>query len=80
MDVSKPLKIKIKYLRDGSLYKCFIDYENITNICYGWGSHNHKFDICSLNSKSVSFKVERLQDEPQNVEHCYAGTDGKSSS
>lgn len=55
VDVSKPLKMKIKYFRDDSIYECFIDYENITNICYRCGSHYHKFDSCYLNSKSVSY-------------------------
>lgn len=58
VDVSKPLKMKIKYFRDDSIYECFFDYQNISNIRYGCGSHYHKFDSCYLNSKSVSFKVE----------------------
>lgn len=41
VDISKPLKTKLKYIRGGSLYECFIDYENITNIFYGCGSQTH---------------------------------------
>lgn len=59
VDVSKPLKMNKSFM-DDSIYECFIDYENITNVCYGCGSDYHKFDTCYLNSKSVSFKVERL--------------------
>lgn len=51
LDVSRPLKMKINYQWDDSLYECLVDCENITNICYGDGSHNHKFDTCSFNSK-----------------------------
>lgn len=43
--------MEIMYRRDGSLHTCLLDYENITNICYGCGSQYHKFDSCVLNSK-----------------------------
>lgn len=67
VDISNPLKMKIKYIRDDVLYECFLDYDNITNICYGCGSQNHKFDSCSFNTKSVAFHIERLQ-EPSQVD------------
>lgn len=36
-----------------------IDYENITEICYGCGSQDHKFDTCYINVECV-FKVETI--------------------
>lgn len=61
VDISKPLKMEIKYRRDGLIRSCILDYENITNICYSGGSHDHKFDNCILNSKNISSKVEKVQ-------------------
>lgn len=65
VDISKLLKMKIQYIRSGLVYDCLVDYENITTIFYGYGSQNHKFDACSLNSKSMAFRIERLQEQLQ---------------
>lgn len=58
VDISKLLKMKIQYIRSGLVYDCLVDYENITTIFYGYGSQNHKFDACSLNSKSMAFELK----------------------
>lgn len=42
VDLSKPLKMEIKYHRDQVVLYCLLDYENITGICYGYGSQDHK--------------------------------------
>lgn len=34
VDVSKPLKRKLKYFYEGSIFECLLDYENITNVCF----------------------------------------------
>lgn len=65
MDISKPLKMKIKYIHCGSVYECLVDYENIISICYGCGSENHKFDACSFNSKSMAIRIERVHESSQ---------------
>lgn len=62
VDISKPLKRNIKYFRDGNMYECLLDCENITNICFGCGSQSHRFDTCMFNSKSIIFKVEKLSE------------------
>lgn len=59
--------MKIKYIKADILYECFLDYENITNICNGCDSQNHTFDSCSFNTKSVAFRIERVQ-EPSQVD------------
>lgn len=49
-------------MHEGIFYGCFLDYENITNICFGCGSQSHEFDLCILNSKSIALKVKKLQE------------------
>lgn len=68
VDISKQLIMRVKYIRDDSLYECFIGYENITNICYGCGSQSHKFDSHSF--KNVAFLVEKLQEPSQVEDSC----------
>lgn len=62
VDVSKPLKRKLKYFYVGSIHECLLDYENITNICFRCGSQSHKFDTCSLKSKSIAIRIEKFQE------------------
>lgn len=47
------------------LHTCLLDHENIVNTPYGYGSQDHKFDTCFLNSKKVLFKLENAQVIPQ---------------
>lgn len=54
--------MEIKYKWDDS---CLLDYENITDICYGFGIQDHKFDTCVLNSKNICFIIENVQVVPQ---------------
>lgn len=37
VDISKPLKMEIKYKRGNNLKTALVDYENLTDICYGSG-------------------------------------------
>lgn len=37
VDISKPLKMDIKYKRNSTVKSVLIDYENLTDICYGCG-------------------------------------------
>lgn len=60
VDISKPLKVKIKCMHDGIFYECLLGYENITDICFDCGSQSHRLNSCVLNSKSIAFKVEKL--------------------
>lgn len=59
VDLSKTLKMEIRYRRDGILNTCLSDYENITDIFYEYGSQDHKFDSCALNYKYLFQNWER---------------------
>lgn len=48
IDIPGPLKVEVKYVLNGVTHSYFIDYENITNIRYGCGTPNYKFDSCRL--------------------------------
>lgn len=48
VDVSRPLKSKVKYIRNATLYECLIDYENITSICYGCCSQFQNLTLVPL--------------------------------
>lgn len=61
VDLSKPLKIEIKYPRDGVIHSYLLHYKNITDICYSCGSRDHKFDYCILNSKKIAFRIKNAQ-------------------
>lgn len=61
VDISKPLKREIKYKRDGALHSCLLDNRDSTDICYGCGSQNHKFDTNVFNSKNISIRIENVQ-------------------
>lgn len=76
VDISKPLKMKIKYIMDDVLIECFVDYVNITNICYGCGCQNHKFNSCFFNTKSVVFCIKRFP-EPSQIEFQGLWDDGR---
>lgn len=52
VDISKPLKMDIKYKRGNSIKSALIDYENFPDICYGCGQRDHKFENCPLYPKS----------------------------
>lgn len=80
LDISKPFKLKIKYIRDGILYECFLDYENITNICHGCGSQAHKFDSYVFKSKHLVFKVKNLQEMLQVDDSFVLKMEGKTTS
>lgn len=57
VDINNPLKLKIKYIRYGCLYECFVDYENITNLCYGLGVKTIYLMLAYLTLKAWSFLV-----------------------
>lgn len=57
--------MEIKHRREGVIHTCFLDYENITDICYSCGSQDHKFDSCILISENVAFKRENVQIIPE---------------
>lgn len=48
--------MEVKYVRNGMINICLIDYENVMNICYGCGTTDHKFDLWKLNTKYVASK------------------------
>lgn len=55
--------MEIKYKRGNNVKSALIDYENLTDMCYGCGQQDPKFENCPLFSKSFSIKVEkRLSD------------------
>lgn len=60
-----PLRRKLRYLREGIFYECFLNYENITNICFCWGSQSHKCDSFMFNSRRIALKVENLPEISQ---------------
>lgn len=60
VDISKPLKMELSIEEMVCSVIAFWDYENITDICYGCGSQDHKFDTCNLNSKNISFKIKNV--------------------
>lgn len=64
MDVSTPLRMKIKYQRDDSLYECLIDCKY--NQYLLWGV------VAIITSSNATFKVERLQESCQDAENCDA--------
>lgn len=78
VDISKSLKMEVKYIRSDTLYECFFDYGNISSICYGCGSQSHNFDACSFNTKSLAFRVEKLQ-EPSQVDKSHSLRAGKKT-
>lgn len=59
VDISKPLKMEIKYKRGNKLKTALVDYENLTDICYGCGLQDHEFENCPLFPKSFSIKGEK---------------------
>lgn len=61
VDVSKPLKRKLKYFHEGVFCECLLDYANITNICFGRGSQPHKLDSYMFNSTSIALRTEKFQ-------------------
>lgn len=61
VDISKHLKRKLKYFFESVIYECLLDYENITNICFGCGSQSHKFDSCTLNSKNIAIELRNFK-------------------
>lgn len=54
--------MKIKYIWDGILYECLLDFENITNVCYSCGSQSHESRTSLFNSESIAFRIEKLQE------------------
>lgn len=59
VDISKALKMEIKYKRGNSIKSALIDYENLTDICYGCGQQDHQFENCPSFPKSFSIKIEK---------------------
>lgn len=59
------MKSTIKYFRNGNLYECLLDYENITNIYVGCGSQSNRFGTCMFNYKSIILKMEKLLEVSQ---------------
>lgn len=41
VNVIKPLKVELQHTHNNVLNYCLIDYEKITNICYGCGIRKH---------------------------------------
>lgn len=64
VDISKPLKMEIKNKRGDNIKSALIDYKNLTNICYGCGQQDHKFENCPLFTKAFSSKIEKRQVDP----------------
>lgn len=56
VDISKPLKMEIKYNRGGVLLTSLLGYEEITDICYGW--------IVKITNLTLAFLTQKyiLQD------------------
>lgn len=48
VDMSKPLKMELKYKRGNDIKLALIDYENLINVCYGCGQQDHKLENCPL--------------------------------
>lgn len=62
VDITKPLNMELKYKRENVIKTARIDHENITDICYGCGHQNHKFENRPLFPKSLSIeKRKRLE-------------------
>lgn len=51
--------MKIKHKRGNIIKYALIDYGNLTDICYGCGQQDHKFENCPLYPKSFSVKIEK---------------------
>lgn len=61
VDVSKPLKRKIKYVLDGVCHDCLLAYESIISMFRMW-EPIPKFDTCMFNSKGITLKPEKFQE------------------
>lgn len=59
VDILKPLKMEIKYKKGNHIKTVLVDYENLTDICYGCGQQDHKFENHPLFPKSFSIKAEK---------------------
>lgn len=77
--LGSPLKMKIKYIYGGCIYEWFIDYENITNRCYGCGSQTinlmHVYKILK-----VWLLGEKVQESSQVDEFPGFNVEGKKVS
>lgn len=51
--------MEIKYKRGNHIKTTLVDYENLTDICYGCDQQDHKFENCLLFPKSFSIEVEK---------------------
>lgn len=58
VDISKPLKVELKYKRGNVTKSAFIDNENSIDICYGNGQQDHKFKNCPLYPKSIKLRLK----------------------
>lgn len=64
VNISKPLKMELKYGRGNTIRSALIDYENLTDIYYRCGQHDHNFENSPLFPKSFSTKIEKRNVEP----------------
>lgn len=69
VDVSKPLKRKLKFYFEGVVYECLLDYENITNIYFRCGRQSHKFESCALTFESSGIRIENFQEASRTDEY-----------
>lgn len=51
--------MEIKYKKGNHIKTVLVDYENLTDICYGCGQQDHKFENHPLFPKSFSIKAEK---------------------
>lgn len=58
VDITKPLKMELEYKRGNTIKHALIDYENLTDICYGCGQQDHEFENCPSFPKSFSNRIE----------------------
>lgn len=61
VDISKPLKRKILYVREGGPYECLLDYENIRNICFRCDSQSHHFDSFVLTLRVLPLRLRNCK-------------------
>lgn len=48
VDIYKPLKMEIKYKNGNTIKSALINYEKLTDICYGCGQQDHRFEKLSF--------------------------------
>lgn len=54
--------MELKYERGNVMKSALIEYENLTDMCYGCGQQDHKFENCPFYPKSSLIKIEKRAD------------------